>query len=137
MVVLQPRNVRFGTLAFDNVAFVSVDRVGRRVAKEWGDGGPFPTFVDVVEQEVVVRVAHAPARGELTTPTLGASATLSFVTSPGASDAGGRRVSLAAVVTSVRHSVGAGGVMRTIEFAATSSDGASDPVSISSVGGGA
>jgi hypothetical protein len=137
VVFLNPKRVELSGLVFGDVAFVSVDRVARRIAKEWSDDGPFPRYVDVVEQEVIVRVSHTPERGEVTTPTLGASGTLTFATSPNASDTGGRTFSMTGVVTSVRHSVGQRGVTRSIEIVGTSSTGLADPISITSTGGAA
>lgn len=130
MLVLQPKRVTFGGAVWETVRAVMVDRVARRVVREWGDSGPHVRYVDVSEQEVAVRVVLEMDRADLAGPVLGTRSTLRCVLSPNASDAGEREVRVECVVTGVRHgwSERAGGVTRTIELVGVSSDGLADPL---------
>lgn len=132
MLVLSPREVRFGGETWAGVASVAVDRRASRAVVEWSDAGPHAAFADVAEVEVRVRVTQHLDADASDGPEAGASGTLTFVTAPGRSGAHRRRVSAACVVLGVTHEVSerrAG--VRTIELVAVSPDGgAGDPVSV-------
>jgi hypothetical protein len=131
MLILNPREVTFGAAAWPNVTLLSIDRTATRLALNWSDSGPHPTFADAPEQRTDIKVLIEVDRDEGTTPRPGDQATLSFVTSPTASDATRRCVSTAAVVTAVNHELSLKrGAIRTIDLVAISPDGTTDPLSI-------
>jgi hypothetical protein len=131
VLVLNPRSVSFGSATWEGVSSIVVDRQAARTLEELGDNGPYPVLVDVPEQRVRVKVVQEFTRDEMSAPAPGEQATLQFVTAPGASTAGLRRVTLTAIVIGVEHEVSLKrGATRTIELAAISSDGRTDPVSI-------
>lgn len=78
-----------------------------------------------------VRVVVELSDDDVGAPVPGESATLSFHTSKGASEAGRKKVSLVAVVTGVTHELSLKrGAVRQIDLVAVSSDGAADPVNV-------
>jgi hypothetical protein len=129
MLILNPQLVRFGSATWENIAAIGIDRLPQRLVEVFGDLGPFPTFADVPEQRVRIRIVQSPAR-QGTAPAPGDQAQLSFHTSPTAGDSGPRRrISMTAVVLSVEHEISLKrGATRTIVLAAISSTGASDPI---------
>jgi hypothetical protein len=150
MLFLQPREVLLSGAVLSDVSMVVVDRIGMRVAKDWDDTGPFVRFVDVVDRQVTVRVVQQINRGGLVAPDLGSNVVLTFATSPTGSDVGRKRFAVNGVVTGVTHEIGrptggskfggagvalAVGATRTITIVATSSDGATDPVTMLDAGG--
>lgn len=135
MLVMNPRMVRFGAKAWENVALVAVDRVGARTVAEFSDSGPHVVYADVPEQRVNVRVVVDLGDDDVGSPVPGDAGLLSFATSRSGSEAGRVRVSLQAVVTGVSHELSLKrGVVRTVEFVGVSSDGAQDPVSVVAIG---
>lgn len=135
MLVLNPRRVVFAGTEWPGVTLVAVDREATRVAVEWGDAGPHPTFADVTEQRVGVRVVIELGDEDVGSPVPGAAGTLSFHTSRSGSEGGRRRVSMSAVVTGVSHELSLKrGAVRTIDLVAVSADGAADPVTLADTG---
>jgi len=137
MLLLNPTNMKFGTNLWADVVSVVVDRGGEKVTSERGDFGPYPTFVDVPEQRVTIRVVRGLARDDLASPKPSEQAELVFYSAPGASDSLRKRVRATCVITSVVHEISrartgaagrAGDAMQTITLIAISSDGATDPV---------
>lgn len=142
MLILNPPTVQLGPHTLDDVALLAIDRVAHRKAEEWSDAGPHPVFADVPEQRTVVRIVRRLERDDPAPPLPGEQHTLAFHTSPNLSDADRRRISIAAaVVTAVTHQVGGGpsgrGAQQTITLTALSPDGASDPISITTIADGA
>lgn len=130
MLILNPRTVRFGAVAWEGVAAIAVDRVPQKTVEQWSDAGPHAVLADVPEVRTRITVRQEPARDDLGPPRPGEQATLSFCTSPAASDAARKRVTATAVVLEVRHEVSAKGTARTVVLAAVSADGATDPVAV-------
>jgi hypothetical protein len=131
MLLLNPRIVKFAGAVWEGVVSVAVDRAAHRTVEEWSDGGPYAMLADVPEQRVRITVVQELARGEVGTPRPGESGTLTFHTSPGAADSGRKRIAATAVVLSVAHELSLRkGALRTVVFAAVSTDGAGDPVSV-------
>lgn len=136
MLVLNPGTVSFNGTSWDDVTVVAIDRDGERVVREWGDFGPHAVLADVPEQSVGVRVVRRLARDDIDGPRPGDMGELVFFTSPSGADLGRRRVRATCVVTRVRHELGGReGATREVRFAAVSSDGAADPVSIEAADG--
>jgi hypothetical protein len=129
MLILNPRLVTFGSYSWPEVAAIAIDRSPHRTVEDWSDLGPYAVLVDVPEQKVRVTVVQEVERDDVHLPRPGESGTLSFRTSPTASDAGRRRFSCTAVVLEVRHELSLRkGAVRTVTLAAVSADGATDPV---------
>lgn len=129
MIWLNPVKVTLGPYELRNVTLIAVDRTARRTAEEWTDLGPHAGFADVPEQRVSISIARQILETETTGPKPGESHTLTFRTSPGASAASVRAVSIAVVVISVEHAITkAGRATQGIRATAISSDGAIDPV---------
>ena len=137
MLLLTPRLVRFGSAIWDTVASVAIDRLAHRTIEEWSDLGPYATLADVPEQQVRIKVEQEIGRDDLGPPRPGDQATLTVFTAPTAADAGRRQVSALCVVLSVEHSLSLKrGALRTITLAAVSSDGGSDPITITDASDG-
>ncbi len=131
MLILNPRDVRFGSVVLDDVRSVAIDRVASREIVEWSDLGPHAVFADAPERKVTIKLVRELTRDGLDVPMPGDSDTLSLRTSPNASDAGGISLSASAMVTRVTHDLlGRGGALQRIEFIAVSESGDVDPVSI-------
>lgn len=132
MLVLNPRVVKFGPAVWEGVLAVAVDRLANKRIIEWSDAGPHATFADVPEQRIEVKVTQELVREDLAGPVPGQQAELVLHTSPTASDAARRRVSLQAVVVQVSHELSLKkGAVRVIELVAVSATGSADPVVIS------
>lgn len=132
MLVLNPRVVKFGSAAWEDVAAVSVDREAQRLVLEWGDLGPHAVLADVPEQKVTIRVVQEVARGDVDVPRPGDQGTVEFYTSPASGSAGRRRVNATAVIIDVTHELSLrGGAIRRVTMVAVSGDGVTDPVSVS------
>jgi hypothetical protein len=134
MIVLNPRRVQFGTTPLENVTWIAMDRRGTRITREWGDEGPYPVFVDVPEQSIAITVVQELLLEDLGTPFggtpagVGQQATLTFVTGPNPTDQARRRVSVAAILVELSHSVSARRATRTLVFEAVASNALTDPV---------
>ncbi len=136
MLVLNPRQVKFGNTVWDDVVLVAVDRAASRVVEEWSDLGPYAAFGDVPEQRITIRVVQELARDDLDGPGPGDLAELTLHTSPGWSDGGRRKLAARAMVTRVEHEVSLKrGAVRTVTLLAISEDGAEDPVAVTAGGG--
>ena len=130
MLVLNPRSVKFGSVVWDEVTAVVVDRAAHRTVAEWGDLGPHAVVVDVPEQAVRVRVVRSVSRDDIDVPRPGEAATLVFYTAPAGNELRRRRVSCAAVVLDVSHELTATKAVRTVILQAVSADGSADPVTV-------
>jgi hypothetical protein len=138
MLLLEPQSVRFGSVSFESVQFIALDRNASRLVIERGDDGGLPIFADAPEELIAIRVVQQITSQELTMLRCGTLETLSWVTAASASDARRARMSTTAVLRQVRHefpgarpsSRGAGTITRTLSFVAISPDGHSEPVAI-------
>jgi hypothetical protein len=131
MLILNPRQLLFSNQPWPNVTAVSVDRKTTRLALNWSDAGPHPTFADAPEQEITITVQMELDREDLDTPRPGQSGTLTFITSPTSSDANRRQFSTTAVITNITHDLSQRKApTRTITLLALSQDGATDPITI-------
>ncbi len=132
MLILNPRLVKFGSAAWPDIASIAIDRAAHRTVEDWSDLGPYAVLADVPEQKVRITIMQELAREDVNVPRPGESGTLSFCTSPTASDAGRRRFTCTAVVLDVKHELSLRkGAIRTITLAAISPDGEADPVQAS------
>ena len=138
MLITTPANVRFDTLTIDDVTLIAIERSAERAIVEWSDLGPHPTFADVPEQRITVKVARRIARGDLSAPTPGQLGDLSFVVSPQGTAAAAKKHAAQCVVLSVKYdlvsapgaSTRAPGAIQTIELVAISSSGSAEPFTI-------
>lgn len=130
MLITNPNSVFFSSQPLDAVRQIAIDCRASKVILDRSDTGPYPTFADAPERAVTVKVVASPDRDQ---PWLapGTQGTLTFKTSPSATDGARKTYSLTAVVMFVTHDLGESATKRTIEFAAISPDGAADPVTIS------
>jgi hypothetical protein len=113
------------------VESVAIERTGEKTIAQWSDDGPHVVLADVPEQRVTVKVGQALQGEDISAPVPGDEAVLSFETAANSSAADRTTVSLAAVVTGVSYGVTRkSGTARTIELLAVSSDGSSDPVTV-------
>jgi hypothetical protein len=135
MLILNPRRVIFADQPWEQVTLVAIDRRAQRLALEWSDAGPHAVFADVPEQRVDLRVVMDVERDDIGGPAPGQLGELTLVTSPTASDARRRRLTVSAVVTAVSHEVSLRkGAVRTVELVAVSAGGADDPIAITEAG---
>lgn len=132
MLWISPKDVRLLGETLEGVRSVSVSRRARRIIEEWGDGGPFATFVDAAEVSVEVtieREARQSAAGVSGAIALGSEGELSFRVAPSAASEHGEIVEGTVVVVSVTHNLSGGnGPTQRITCRAVSSDGASEPL---------
>lgn len=135
MLILNPREVRFGIQRWKDARIITIDRLAVREVVEWGDLGPHPTFADVPRSRVRVRVVMDAGPDMEDAPHPGETDTLAFTASPSGGESGRRVVETTCVVISVAHDINtAKGATRTIEFVAISTDGAADPITITQPG---
>lgn len=131
MLILNPREVTFGGATWPNVTHIAIDRSSTRLAIDWSDNGPHPTFADAPEHRVDIKIVMDIDQGDLNGPKPGDQAALTFITSPTTTDASRRRISSTAVVTAIEHEVSQKrGSIRTLTLVALSTDGAADPITI-------
>ncbi len=131
MLILTPASVTFATKPISDVARVAIDRRATKVAVEWSDLGRYATFADVPEQEVRVRIEQTPGPLDLALPRPGDLGQLVFTAAANRGGVQRTRVTLTAVVTSIRHDLDQSGPgKRTIELIAISSSGSADPVQV-------
>ncbi|MEZ6242777.1 MAG: hypothetical protein R3B57_07010 [Phycisphaerales bacterium] len=132
MLVLNPRQVTFGSATWGNVASVSIGRTSNKLLAEWSDEGAHVVLADVPEQLVTVRVVQEMLGDDMDTPKPGESGELTFTTGANSSDAATREVTIAsAVVRTVSYETSTSrGSRRYIELIAVSSNGTTDPVSV-------
>lgn len=142
MLCLQPREVAWNGVTLGDVSVIAVDRRGRRIVREWDDGGPHARFADVADIEVTVRVVQQLWRGDLGGPSVGSAGELVFRTVPTAGDVGAKRYVVNGVVMNVTHDVShasgsraGGSARREITIMGVSSDGLADPIVITDGGG--
>jgi hypothetical protein len=129
MLILNPRLVAFGSQSWPDIAAIAIDRAAHRTVEDWSDLGPYAVLADVPEQKVRISITQEVARDDVHVPRPGESGTLSFCTSPTASDAGRRRFTCTAVILDVRHDLSLRkGALRTITLGAISPDGSTDPI---------
>lgn len=137
MLVLNPQRVEIDGQTWTQVESIAVDRLAHRLVQEWGDEGAFATLIDVPEQRVRVMVVQMLDEGAFDAPRPGDQVMLTFEAARSGSDAGRVSVDIELVITEVRHDVSRGRGMRTLSGWGVSSDGATDPVEVSEIGGGA
>lgn len=138
MLILNPPTVRFGPHAFDDVTLLAIDRLAERTVEEWSDFGPHPVFADIPEQRTVIRIVRRLLRDDVSSPRPGDQHTITFRVSPNLSDADRRMISATAVVTSVTHQLGPSkGAQQTLTLTALSPDGATDPLTVTTIADGA
>jgi hypothetical protein len=138
MLILNPPTVAFGNRTWPNVRSVVVERAATREIVEWSDDGRFPTFADVPEQRVDVRVVQELAAEDVSSPIPGEAGTLVFHTAPGAADASRRTATAWCVVLSVKYDLaGAPSDFRAIRtptreirLTAVSTSGDTDPITV-------
>jgi hypothetical protein len=136
MLLLNPRTVRFGQATWENISAAIIDRAPHKTIEEWSDSGPYATFADCPEQRTRITILQELNSEDVTAPRPGDSATLTLYTSPGA-DRGRKKVSCAAVVLAVIHELSLKkGALRTIQLAAISPDGSTDPITLTDASDG-
>jgi hypothetical protein len=133
VIWLNPAVVTIGTVDLDEVLSVSIDRSASKRITEFQDGGPHVVFADVPEQVVEIRVKRRVVRDEALPLRPGDEAALVLRTAENGSDGvGGVDVSAEVVVMDVSYALKRnGGAEQTITLVAVSSDGATDPVTVS------
>ena len=131
MLILNPRQVRFGPSTWADVSLVAIDRDASRLALEWSDMGPHPVMADAPEQRLTIRVVQEVSRDDLNSPRPGDLGTLTLFTSPTGADARRRKVTCSCVITGVSHDLSLSrGTQRRITLTALSPDGAADPITV-------
>ena len=132
MLILNPRNVRFGSTTWPDVTLVAIDRDAARLALEWSDLGPHPVFADAPEQRLTIRIIQDAPSDDIDAPRPGDHDTLTLYTSPTAADARRRKLTAAAVITSITHELSQTRPhQRRITLTALSADGATAPITVS------
>jgi len=131
VLIVTPTSVRFDTLTLDDVTLIAIERSAERAVVEWSDLGPHPTFADVPEQRITVKVARRIARADLVSPAPGQLGELSFVVSPSGTAAAARKHAAQCVVLAVKYDLLRAAskepiAIQTIEFVALSSSGSAE-----------
>ena len=130
MLILNPTSVTLGSQILPNVSAIAIDRVATRQIIEWSDAGPHIVYVDCPEQRITITLIQEFAQGDLSSPPPGASLTLNFHTSIDASHAGWSKITVPTVLLATKHESKTRGFTRTLTFAAISTDGSTDPVTV-------
>jgi len=134
MVIIKPTGVTFGVQAWGDVTSVVIDREAEEEGGEWTDAGPHVAFADVARQRVSVRVDRAlTSPTDVDSPRPGDLQTLGVQWSRGHSSAATSAMTARCVVVRVTHEVTGKGATRRVELVAVSSDGARDPVTITTL----
>lgn len=140
MLILNPRQVTLGGTTLRDVLAISIEREARRLITDFTDLGPHVAFADVPEQIVRATITQELMDVSPDGPKPGESLALSFISSPTGSDSGRTRWNATGVVTKCAHEIVSGGrsigARRTIELVLISTNGAADPVAITSNIGG-
>ncbi len=125
-----------GPDTWDHISAVLVDRAPHKTIEEWSDAGPYATLADIPEQRTRITILQELTAEDLNTPRPGQNATLTLCTSPGA-DRGRKKLTATAVVLSVAHELSLKkGATRTIQLAAVSPDGSTDPITLTDASDG-
>jgi len=131
MLILNPRHVTFASTTWPDVTAVAINRETTRLALDHTDHGPHPTFAEAPQQRTTIELTMDLPRGDLNAPAPGDQGTLTLITSPSASDAQRRKLTCTAVVTKSHHDLSLKrGATRTITLVALSTNGATDPITI-------
>jgi len=131
MLTITPTSVTFATKPLSDIARIAIDRRAIKLTIEWSDLGRHATFADVPEQEVRVRIEQTPAPTDLKGPRPGDLGELIFLAAPNRGGVQRTRVTLLAVVTSIKHDLDPTGPgKRTLELIALSTNGTTDPVQV-------
>ncbi|MEL6798070.1 MAG: hypothetical protein AAFO89_14780 [Planctomycetota bacterium] len=134
MLVLRPELVELDGAAWAGVESIAVERSASRELIEFGDVGPYASFVDVPRRKVTVRVTRAADEGLADELELGEERSVSFVAAFGGTDRGRVRATVGCVVTRVSYESKPSGVKQVVTLAGVSPDGgAGDPVSVESL----
>ena len=139
MLITTPAAVRFDTVTLDDVVLIAVERSAERAIVEWSDLGPHPTFADVPEQRITVKVSRRIARGDLSALTPGHLGELSFVVSHAGTAAAAKKHAAQCVVLGVKYDLSAAAsgkqpsAVQTIELVAVSSTGSAEPFVVTDV----
>ena len=133
MLILNPTSVILGNQILPNVSSIAIDRAASRQLIEWSDEGPHIVFIDCPEQRITITLVQELSRGELSIPAPGTSLQLVFQTSIDSSHAGWSVISIPVVLLAAKHESKARGFVRTLSLVAISSNGISDPVTISPI----
>ena len=132
MLIPTPAHVRFDTLTLDDVTLIAIERSADRAIVDWSDLGPHPTFADVPEQRITVKVSRRVHRGDLAALFPGQMGELSFVVSPQGTAAAARKHAAQCVVLAVKYDLLRAAAkepsaIQTIELVAISSSGSAEP----------
>jgi hypothetical protein len=135
MLIMTPTSVRFDTLTLDDVMLIAIERSAERAVVEWSDLGPHPTFADVPEQRITVKLSRRVHRGDLAALAPGQMGELSFVVSPQGTAAAAKKHAAQCVVLGVRyelvHAAGSTAkgpsAVQVIELVAVSASGSAEP----------
>ncbi len=131
MLLLNPQLVTFGSTTLPDVLSLAVERSPQRTITEWSDSGPHPTYADIPETRTTIKLARSLSRDAIDTPRPGDHATLTWHSSPNASDGLRRKFTSAAVVERVTYQfIQKSGAIQHVHFIAISPDGTTDPLAI-------
>lgn len=135
MLILSPKDVRFGSRRYDDVELIVLERLAIKTVREATDAGPFPAFVDVPQQRAVIRVRRRLVQEDVEPAILGATGEISFRIGPHGTDVIGTRVAMSAVLIGARLDLSPGPTgpsvpTQVLEFEGVSASG-EDPVVMS------
>lgn len=131
MLVLHPEVVRFGSLVWEDVESVLIDRLSDGVVREWGETGSYARLVDVPRRVVRVRVVRVLRESDLGEPALGELGELVVHTAPAFGNVGRERIDIVCVVTEVREELTNRKESRRVVTLEGVSTSGTDPVSVS------
>lgn len=129
MLWIDPDNVTLGTAPLPGVSAITVDRRAERAIVEWTDFGPHPTFADVPEQRIAIRIVRTIAPGETLNIRPGDALALSFRVGASLGASGAKSIAASVVILGITHAADPKrGMTQAIECLALSSTGAADPI---------
>ena len=129
MLWIDPDNVTLGDAPLPGVSAITIDRRAERAITEWTDFGPHPTFADVPEQRIAIRIVRTIAPGETVTIRPGDALALAFRVGASLGASGAKTITASVVIVGVTHAADPKrGMAQTIECIALSSTGAADPI---------
>ena len=132
MLWLNPDYVTLGSERLDHVSSITIDRSPHKSALEWSDLGPHLAFADVPEQRIDIRISRTLTDSASIDLKPGDQVTLVARRAATASATDIERLSASVVILSIQYTLSrTRGATQHIHALAISSDGASDPISLS------
>lgn len=131
MLILSPRQVRFGSLTLADIAAIIIDRSPARTVEEFTEHGPYAVFADIPVQRLRLHIVQQATSDVPDDPRPGDQAMLTFHTAHATTAARPSTISALCVVLAVQHELSLKhGATRKVTLVPISETGETDPITI-------